>query len=266
MMPLLFGDTSSPLYGVLHQAQGTRRNAGIVICYPFGQEYMRSHRAFRQLALLLTRKGFDVFRFDYRGTGDSSGECDGVTASDWLDDIMVAVQELRETTNATTISLVGLRLGALLASAACGSTSTDIEQLVLWDPVLSGIEYQRELLEAMSDEVPNDKGVVSGNGLTSEGTLYYNGFSLSDKFLKSMATLDLRGTLPTQVTKVLHVVSHETPSFTELRSAWSQHPQYRYQLAPAPHDWNYVDDFGGILLPQPVIQSIVQWFDSEGVS
>jgi hypothetical protein len=25
-------------------------------------------------------------------------------------------------------------------------------------------------------------------------------------------------------------------------------------------DWNYVDEFGGILLPQPIIQAMVNWF------
>ncbi len=265
-MPLLFGATESPLYGVFHQAQGARRNAGIVLCYPFGQEYMRAHRAFRQLALLLTRKGFDVLRFDYRGTGDSSGECDATTATDWLHDISEAVQELRETANITSVSLIGLRLGALFAAAACRDVSTNIEQLVLWDPVLSGAEYKTELLQAMEDEVPSDKGVVTGNKITAEGALHYNGFSLADKLLRSVIDLDLRDTVPMQVSKVLQIVSHETPSFTELRSSWAHHPAYRYHFAAAPHDWNYVDDFGGILLPQPVIRAIVQWFDSGAVS
>ena len=32
-------------------------------------------------------------------------------------------------------------------------------------------------------------------------------------------------------------------------------------LIEAPHDWNYVDKYGGILLPQPIIQGIVDRLD-----
>ena len=30
-------------------------------------------------------------------------------------------------------------------------------------------------------------------------------------------------------------------------------------LTPAPHDWNFVDNYGAILLPHPVLQGIEQW-------
>ena len=75
MNPFYFGDSSRRLFGIYHPPKGqSPRSHGIVLCCPFGQEYMRSHRAFRQLANLLSRRGFHVFRFDYHGTGDSDGE------------------------------------------------------------------------------------------------------------------------------------------------------------------------------------------------
>ena len=74
MNPFFFGSSERPLYGVHHPPRERGpRESGVVLCYPMGQEYMRSHRAFRQLANLLTRKGHHVFRFDYFATGDSSG-------------------------------------------------------------------------------------------------------------------------------------------------------------------------------------------------
>ena len=48
----------------------------MVLCYPGGQEYIRSRRAFRQLAIRLSSAGFPVLRFDYHGCGDSSGDDD----------------------------------------------------------------------------------------------------------------------------------------------------------------------------------------------
>lgn len=140
MNPIFFGQTESPLYGVYHPPQSDARDAGIVLCYPFGQEYMRAHRAYRQLALLLAKKGFHVLRFDFRGTGDSSGDMEGVGAEHWLRDIDDAVQELRESTGVTRVSVLGLRLAALFAACACAQRS-DIDRLIVWDPVISGELY-----------------------------------------------------------------------------------------------------------------------------
>ena len=48
MEAMFFGQSTAPLYGVYHPANlSSDRMEGIVICPPFGQEYMRSHRALR---------------------------------------------------------------------------------------------------------------------------------------------------------------------------------------------------------------------------
>jgi pimeloyl-ACP methyl ester carboxylesterase len=262
MNPMFFGQSESPLYGLYHSPQSSSRNEGVVLCYPFGQEYMRAHRAFRQLALLLTKKGYHVLRFDFRGTGDSSGSMDDVEAEHWLRDINDAVTELRETASVDRVNVVGLRLGALFAAHAC-SRRTDIERLVVWDPVLSGELYEKELLEEIASDVPTEYDVSHGNEMAGDGTLHFNGFSMSARFRESIKGLSLMGSIPSSVPKLLHVVSVETDQVSQLREAWRGHPGYRYQYAPAPHDWNEVDNFGGILLPQAVIQAIVNWLEAQ---
>lgn len=261
MNPLYFGSGAAPLYGVHHPPLANARDAGVVLCYPFGQEYMRSHRAHRQLSLLLSRQGFHVLRFDYRGTGDSAADMTGVRASDWLDDIDAAIDELREVAGVRRISLVGLRLGALFAAAAC-ERRNDIERLVLWDPVMSGAAYDRELCEAIASQPVVVGDIDRGNSLMADGTLYFNGFDLPGEFRASLAKLRLDAAPAAGAARVLQVVSHETGDFLAIRDAWRKHRDFRYLLVPAPHDWNYVDNFGGILLPQPIIQAIVQWFSS----
>lgn len=258
MTPLFFGPAETPLYGVYHPPKENPREAGVVLCYPFGQEYMRAHRAYRQLALLLTRKGYHVLRFDYRGTGDSSGDMTGVVAEDWVADVGYAISELRDVAGVTAVSVVGLRLGALVAAAAC-SRRDDVERLIVWDPLTAGAAYEAELTVEIAAEVSTLDYPSSGNANESEGSIYYNGFELPQAFRKSLRALDLQGLAPQRVDRVLQVVSHETPAFSRLRSSWESAPNYRYIYAAAPHDWNYVDNFGGILLPQPVIQAIVNW-------
>jgi pimeloyl-ACP methyl ester carboxylesterase len=263
--PTYFGPAASPLYGVYHPPRADSGKAlaeGVLLCSAFGQEYMRSHRAYRQLSLLLTRKGFHVLRFDYRGTGDSAGDMNGVTAAQWLDDVGIAIDELRESTGVQRVSVLGLRLGALIAGVACAAR-TDVARLVLWDPVESGAAYEAELRAAIAAERPTPYEAPSGNGESADGTLHFNGFPLPAALRDSLRTLDLSACLPLGVPRVLQAVSHEAPSLSRLRDQLRAHPGFRYQYTPAPHDWNYVDHFGGILLPQPVIQAIVNWFDAE---
>ena len=261
MNPLFFGPAETPLYGVHQPPDGKALGAGLVLCYPFGQEYMRAHRAYRQLALLLTKIGFHVLRFDYRGTGDSSGELDNVIADDWVADVGHAVQELRDVANIQRVGVVGLRLGALVA-AEVSKARDDIDRLILWDPVLSGNHYDAELLAEIAAENLAAAGPHSGNGEDARGNLSYNGFVLSAAFRASMKKFDLLGAMPRAVPRVLLAVSHESDDFTQLRTAWSKVPGFRYLHAPAPHDWNFVDNFGGILLPQAVIRAIVSWVEA----
>ncbi len=92
----------------------------------------------------LANEGFDVLRFDYFGTGDSSGDTEAGEADEWVRNTQTASRELAELARLADLSLVGMRLGALLACYAC-SESLTVRDLVLWDPVVDGAGYIREL-------------------------------------------------------------------------------------------------------------------------
>ncbi len=82
-----FGDAERTLYGVHHHPSTTSQQIAILLCYPLGHEYMRSHRAFVRLSDQLAVKGFHVLRFDYFSTGDSAGDDGEACLDDWLGDI-----------------------------------------------------------------------------------------------------------------------------------------------------------------------------------
>ena len=71
---------------------------------------MRTHKAARQLAMMLAKAGYHLLRFDYSGTGDSAGAGEDVTIAQWLEDIATAADELKETSGVSRIPFVGLRL------------------------------------------------------------------------------------------------------------------------------------------------------------
>ena len=122
-----------------------RRHVAVVLCPSIFGEFVGAYRVWRTLAGQLADSGFDVFRFDYEGTGDSAGglrEPERVHA--WLKNIERVVKEARDMTGAREVALVGLRIGgtmALHAAAAIGG----VERLVLWSPFRSGRAYVREL-------------------------------------------------------------------------------------------------------------------------
>lgn len=146
MTPVVFGPTGKQLMGMYHAPEPAGAlAAGVVLCNPLGYEAMCTHRTYRHLANHLATAGFDVLRFDYQGTGDSSGrsdEPDRVRA--WLESIHAAVDELHAIAGVAAIDLFGVRLGATLAALAAGQRR-DIRGLVLWAPAVSGRTYVREL-------------------------------------------------------------------------------------------------------------------------
>jgi pimeloyl-ACP methyl ester carboxylesterase len=145
MEAFFFGAGERRLFGVYHPPAVERPVvAAAVLCYPFLQEYLRSHRAFHRLAGLLTARGWHVLRFDYSGCGDSYDDS-RLDGGAWRTDVALACRELRERAQTSRVALIGLRQGASLAA----SVSCDLQplsELVMWDPVIDGPAFGRELL------------------------------------------------------------------------------------------------------------------------
>ena len=253
---LFLGDSDAPLLGAYHPARsGVDRGIGVVLAYPFGQEYMRAHRALRLLAQALTARGVHVMRVDYRGTGDSAGDLEDFGVLDWIEDLEIARQELRDVSGVRQVGLVGLRLGALLA-AELAARLGGVSPLVLWDPVVSGESYLQELGYEIRRA---GEGNNRSRFVAPDGALYMNGFRMTVRFQQELRSLALPARLPSGCARTLLAVSHETPDFDRLRAGWSEGSGFEYRHAPAPHDWNYVDHVGGIMLPQPVLAAITEW-------
>ena len=141
-----FGDPAAALLGWFHPAQrrsaGGTRACGVVLCPPFGHEYLVAYRAYKHLAEQLAQAGFDVLFFDYHNSGDSA-DLSGERSAQWQADIGSAAQHLRTLAGVEQIALFGLRLGALLAASVANEIGA--AALLLQAPVVSGRAYCREL-------------------------------------------------------------------------------------------------------------------------
>lgn len=244
MNPFFFGPADSPLYGVYTPAHPgpTAPSRAVLLCYPLGSEYMRAHRAFRQLNSLLNRAGLHVLRFDYSCTGDSAGAGVDGSLSRWLDDIDWAVDELKDTAMVQRVSVVGLRWGASLAAmAAC--RRDDVDDLLLWDPIVDGRTYLDHAL-----------GPARSTALVG-----LEGFPLSPALVRELDAVDLtRGLVNLRARETTIVVACDLEEYHRLDQALSPPgTPSRLLHVPSSGDWGHADPFGDALIPQKIIQAVV---------
>jgi uncharacterized protein len=255
MQPFYFGSSRRPVFGVYHAPEADRaKRAGVVLCHPLGHEYLRAHRAFRNLAVALAAQGLHVLRFDYSGSGDSAGDDEDVTIEQCLADLDAAIEELKDTSGIAKVSLVGLRLGATFAAmAAC--RRSDVERLVLWDPVLDGASYLEEMLTLQRGWLRDRLG-AEAERLAEDGELI--GFAATKTMCTQLNAATLLSLPAVKAKGVSLMISEERPSYAALVTtlAASKVP-VACTAIPGSGDWTNVDDVHQILLPHAMVRAIV---------
>jgi pimeloyl-ACP methyl ester carboxylesterase len=252
--PFYFGAPGKELFGCLHvpELEGCL-DCGVVVCQPFGHEYVNSHRALRQLATRLVDAGFPVLRFDYYGCGDSRGETTESSLSEWIGNISQAICELQQRIAVSKICLIGLRLGASLAflnaqQARCATS------VVLWDPVIRGDAYLTELI-ALQKEMLRFRPKPRGSQ-RMRYPLDIFGFPLSEGFCRSIGEIDLLQTPRKVAEHVLLVETQAGEESQQLRGILANTGTFvDHQCLEAPNIWLPTED-GSLLVPGRVLQSI----------
>ena len=161
--PCFIGPATRPLFAWHHPPPPhARLRAGIVLCPALGYEYMSAFRTWRVMAGRLAALGFDTLRFDYDGSGNSAGDdADPDRVAAWLRSVAVAMAEVRRLSGSTTLALVGLRAGGILALRAAAAAG-GVDRLVLWGAPPSGRAYVRELKAIARLSVPDGAQDVQG--------------------------------------------------------------------------------------------------------
>ena len=256
-VPFYFGGEGKKLFGCFHEPSGASvRRCAVLICQPVGHEYINSHRALRQLAALLAGAGFRVLRFDYYGCGDSYGDFEQGSITRWLEDISTAVAELRARSGMVQVCVVGLRLGATLA-ALSGSWREVFESLVLWEPVIQGRRYLKELgslQEEMLRFRPKPK-----RSTKFQTYMEVLGFPLSRLLHAQLGELDLGKIEKRPAASVLIVRNARAEDDRDLAKRLDQtRARVEQQALEAPEIWLPTPD-GSLLVPAQVIRSVVSW-------
>jgi alpha/beta superfamily hydrolase len=239
-----FGPSSRRLFGSYHPPARGHGRVLTVICPPLLSELGRTHTALRKLAISLAEAGHHVLRFDYYGTGDSFGTLEEATVSGWLEDIAAAVKEGRDISGCTKVRVVGVRAGALLACKSVGAAS-DIERLVLWDPLTKGLEFLEDLRCMQA-------AVVESNPLLSraerrEAMKDFGTYRLSDCVVEELSSLD--ADIYERVQSKMRVVSTSSSHCLALDAV-------PHDVVEYPCDWQEFNEHQ--IIPHPVLEQLIK--------
>ena len=228
MEPHYFGSSDKQLFGVYHPPTGKARAHGVVLCPPAPQEYMRTHMAMRRLASLLAREGFHALRFDYYGTGDSAGDDRAGGLTEWSGNVAAAVDDLKDCSGVSRVSLLGLRLGATLAAM----TPVKASNLILWEPVVDGNAYCDELRVIHTRKFSNLLFPPPLPDQASGGELL--GLPWPAAMEREMRSINLLGPFACRAEHVMLVVSEERPEYVALRTQLMTRtpPTFDYHFVP----------------------------------
>ena len=143
-----------------------------------------------------------------------------------------------------------------MTSAAARS---DVDRLVLWDPVRSGKAYLKEssashrsmLRRAHVKPEPRARGERITEAL---------GFPLMNDLRADLDGLDLLSTRQLPADDVLFVESNKKVDQKPLRNhVESLGARVERLDAPVPQFWTWQEDFGGIVVPHRIVESVVSW-------
>jgi len=247
-----FGTPEEPLFGWLHRG-ATCADVGLamVVCNPFGFEAVCMHRSLRQIAIAAAGAGVPTLRFDYAAGGHSAGDDsdEGDLVPRWVASVHSAIDAVKRATGATRVVLLGVRLGAVLATlAAC--ERGDVHGLVLVAPVVRGRAYLREL--RMLGGTAMAPAVADGDRRALESA----GFVLSPATCEAISTLDLRSMPRAPVTRAVIAERDDLPGLGDLAPAWQ-----RLGVQAVPQHWPgyaaMADDPQRAVAPRPIVDGVL---------
>jgi len=254
-----FGNPSRNLFGSSETARVASSDPRVVVlCYPMGQEQLWAHRAFRSLSVRLAKAGWHVLRFDYYGCGDSAGASDAGDVDQWRTDVATAIEQARLAFGLDRVSLVGLRLGATLATLIA-SERNDIDQLVLWDPILDGRAYLEELSASQRAWMKRRAEAGWGPPKQDSEVSQVLGFPLTNGIRKTLKKIDLLKLSERPARKALIINADDNGDARRLeRHLCVLDCDVEYSFLPEAKIWLHLT-MDQKLMPTQTLTQIVAW-------
>jgi uncharacterized protein len=129
----------SQRFCIFHPAQGQRVRSAVLYVHPWAEEMNKARRMVALQARALAEAGHAVLLLDLHGCGDSSGDFGDATWAQWIADVGLAANWLRQQVPGAPapLCLWGLRAGCLLATQAAAQFNLSCDFL-FWQPATQG--------------------------------------------------------------------------------------------------------------------------------
>jgi alpha/beta superfamily hydrolase len=163
---LFIGGPAGRLEAILERPKAGALAGCAVVCHPHPQHGGTMHnKVAHTLARAFVRSGFEVLRFNFRGTEQSEGHFDNGVGE--LDDALAAITWMRARHGSYPLWLAGFSFGAAIAVKA--AVATHVDGLVSVAPAISrfatGLETQPEcpwlIIQGDEDELVDIEETVA---------------------------------------------------------------------------------------------------------
>lgn len=182
--PVIFKSNNNALVGILHipfEREAKKIFPGVILCHGFSGNKAESHFIFTRLARNLTRANIVCFRFDFMGSGDSSGYFEDMTLETEIQDAENALKYLikQPFIDKRRIGILGLSMGAIPATII--ASRYQLKSLCLWSPVAFPCEIEKKILTRKIKRRLLEKG---------EAYLTEAGLRIGREFIESLKKTD----------------------------------------------------------------------------
>lgn len=172
------------------------RHQAVIIVPPFAEEMNKSRRTLALIARGLASRGIGAMLIDLYGTGDSEGDFSECTWEVWKTDIESGIHWLGER-GIRKLNILGLRMGAMLATDFLQQRDLDLNKIVFWNPVTLGKTMMTQFLRlrvaaAMGKEDKEKETTSTLRRMLQEGkTVEVGGYELNPDLVRSIDSLSL---------------------------------------------------------------------------
>jgi len=195
--PFFLQGSKGRLFAIYHRPSGGGvRDEAVLLVPPFAEEMNKSRRMLSLQAEAVARTGRGVLLIDLFGSGDSEGEFGEADWSTWRTDVAMGIQWL-QVQGVKKLSLLGLRLGALLAADVASNFPQLVSHLVFWSPVLVGRQYVNQFLRLrlaasmMADPREKETTEALRRCLERGESVEVAGYDLAPQLVAEIDTLEL---------------------------------------------------------------------------
>jgi hypothetical protein len=222
------------LFSAVHGPAGDPKGVAL-ICPPPLAEGPRNYRREFQLAAGLAEGGVAAMRFHPIGSGHSSeGPC---TLRSMTADASNALGALRIEFGDLPAAVVGTRLAAVVAARTVSAGG----MLVLWDPVVDGAVYTKEVMRARRLSELASGGTVADGDPSDDETVDVVGYPVARALLDEARSQPLAGVeIAARHVQVVEMTRKGTPrpAVVDLANQWrSGGAEVRLDVVAAAESW-----------------------------